>query len=912
MQKLQKALLALLLLSVAVAARADVTLNLDSRGAWTFRPANGEARPITLAPGGWRLNGFPKASAGVYERAVTIPTLLGARQQTTLLHFEGVNWEATVSAGPDAAHLHTFPPHRSPWTPFDLDLTPFVKPGRPALLRVAVRDRDALRDSVGRYTVPTGALWNNWAERGIVRGCTLRVMASAFIADAYVRPNTADNTLTLSAIIANTSDQPVTAVLHGTLSTANPESRWIYPSVPPTRVTLAPKSRRTVVIGPLKWLPGPSSWWWPNIPFRNDYQARLHTLKLTLFAGLPGQPAGTVSDFSVRFGFCTPGQRDGMYTLNGEPLNLRGDDLPGDALGTDAFCRLPGLLRTTRAGNGWEATLRNYQHLNCNVLAIQGMPATTAMLDACDELGMLVIDDAAIDGDASKVNFDATPDAFTDHIAELTRRDRNHPCVFKWGLTAGSSTLPEPLLRRLLAALRAEDSARPCSVDAGDGSLSEPGFAFIDPQSQPPGTPNAVGAKPRSDRPYGQSAVGYPDTNTLAGRIWSPLTVRSLRRHDNSDIRIKSLVDVWPGVIAGLTPQSIPSPHLPPDSLQQGGHVLPNPAAPSTDPYLALVRRSYAPVAVYDAEYDTANTNSNGLGEWPNLMPIVQAGTTVTRTVTVFNDEPFGDVVQVSIVPAHIGADGARHPLPGLDRRIVVKRGSHVEIPVTIAVPETASNESLEMTLIASKGGHEQYRESDWFTIVPASGGSGAEFIGRDDKTQGAWVGVYGSEAFLVPVMHGSSGSQIPSITVRRGVGYAANGMDPLPGFAPQLIEQEGMYHFTEQPSVNDPRVAVAGPGVSIRAPAAYRTERVPLCIRAGASDHKAHQLSLYLLDYKREGLRYDIEILDLNGRRLDVRRVSKFEEGAYFRYRFTGSVIARISGLDYGEVRLSGVFVDP
>src|SRR5438105_4113889 len=92
-------------LSVGVWAEASpaIKVNLASTTAWTFRP-EGEARARTLSvpAGGWRLNGFPGVTAGMYERRIVVPKLPGAAGQVTYLAFEAVNWEAVVSVGPDA------------------------------------------------------------------------------------------------------------------------------------------------------------------------------------------------------------------------------------------------------------------------------------------------------------------------------------------------------------------------------------------------------------------------------------------------------------------------------------------------------------------------------------------------------------------------------------------------------------------------------------------------------------------------------------------------------------------------------------------------------------------------------------------------------------------------------------------
>src|SRR5438309_1031333 len=78
--------IAAILLSVfAVAAEAKpaVEVNLASPTAWSFKAAGSSEAPKSLAvpAGGWRLNGFPTATAGTYERRITVPKLPGGGPQ---------------------------------------------------------------------------------------------------------------------------------------------------------------------------------------------------------------------------------------------------------------------------------------------------------------------------------------------------------------------------------------------------------------------------------------------------------------------------------------------------------------------------------------------------------------------------------------------------------------------------------------------------------------------------------------------------------------------------------------------------------------------------------------------------------------------------------------------------------------
>ncbi|HVU32594.1 MAG TPA: beta-galactosidase GalA [Opitutaceae bacterium] len=63
--------------------------------------------------------------------------------------------------------------------------------------------------------------------------------------------------------------------------------------------------------------------------------------------------------------------------------------------------------------------------MGCNAYRTAHNPPTPELLDACDRLGMLVVDENR--------RFDATPETLS-QLERLVRRDRNHPSVILWSL----------------------------------------------------------------------------------------------------------------------------------------------------------------------------------------------------------------------------------------------------------------------------------------------------------------------------------------------------------------------------------------------------------------------------------------------------------------------------------------------
>ena len=101
------------------------------------------------------------------------------------------------------------------------------------------------------------------------------------------------------------------------------------------------------------------------------------------------------------------------FMLNGRPLKLKGVNMHQDHAGVGTG--LPDALQVYR--------LRQLKRIGCNAYCSSHHPMTPEMLDACDSLGMLVIEENRLTG----VN--------EEHIRLLKRmieRDRNHPSIILW------------------------------------------------------------------------------------------------------------------------------------------------------------------------------------------------------------------------------------------------------------------------------------------------------------------------------------------------------------------------------------------------------------------------------------------------------------------------------------------------
>jgi beta-galactosidase len=115
------------------------------------------------------------------------------------------------------------------------------------------------------------------------------------------------------------------------------------------------------------------------------------------------------------------------FTLNGETVKLRGACLHHDngPLGSAAFDRAEERKVELMKANGYNAIRTSHN------------PPSTALLDTCDRLGILVMDEAFDCWEEGK-----NPDDYGKYFNEwwqrdlesMILRDRNHPCVILWSI----------------------------------------------------------------------------------------------------------------------------------------------------------------------------------------------------------------------------------------------------------------------------------------------------------------------------------------------------------------------------------------------------------------------------------------------------------------------------------------------
>ncbi len=106
---------------------------------------------------------------------------------------------------------------------------------------------------------------------------------------------------------------------------------------------------------------------------------------------------------------------DEGFFLNGKHVKLKGTNNHQDHAGVGAA--IPDALQDFR--------IQRLKDMGSNVYRASHNPMTRELLDACDRLGMLVIDETRLMG-SNPLHLDA--------VERMIRRDRNHPSVILWSL----------------------------------------------------------------------------------------------------------------------------------------------------------------------------------------------------------------------------------------------------------------------------------------------------------------------------------------------------------------------------------------------------------------------------------------------------------------------------------------------
>jgi hypothetical protein len=742
------------------ADREEVSLN----GIWDFYPEGGAARHDIRVPSFWDAPqdyGYPAdwlhMRHGIYRKQIKIPASM--REKEIFLRIERLSVIAKVFINGKQVGAEDSNGYLMLQLPYLIDLTPHLKLDGDNLLEVQVwggksiihgtdsqdklmQESDFPPDTKieGRFLYPYCV--DHWdGRRGLNSDVALVGTPKVHVADVFVIPNlhkngdAQDDEVMIRLTLANCDSRSHKVEVRNRARLVGGSSGKTFE---PFTVTLPANSTMDVNVQNARWTD--AAYWWPHDP-------KLYVLETSLVE--KGQPKDTAK---TRFGFREFYVNGDHYELNGIRANLRGDAYEfswhegyrhGPSTG-------PVLSTKELVPQMQEQLVREYAKLNHNMLRPHKASAYAGLYDLCDEIGMMVLDEAPFwetwvrTDERSKPYYEAW-------VKRWIKARRNHPSIMAWiganecwyGATGVIA----------VQAIRTMDTSRPSFHEDPWGPVShddstEPYEGDEDCRHYSGGYPikklntealyDVYRANPRKPTGEGESLFpeGFPLmnadgtlTNTVSARgefghpdmISQAQWLRSVCRMFRA-MRYAGLADArlyanwmlafdpieadipldWKDLSApGIKPVILRRPIL---NVFTGKH----PKVRYNDAH-DYYRNSFAPVAVFDKEGD----RQNRIGATPLVF---QGKDSLARTLVVYNDE-FNGGNEITVNWTAESSDprtGAAKVLTRGKFTLPVPYGEKREQLVRFHLPERLEGKRwLNLILTATKSGEERFSETN-------------------------------------------------------------------------------------------------------------------------------------------------------------------------------------------------------
>lgn len=391
-----------------------------------------------------RGNGFFPGGVAEYQKLLYIPIEWNGKK--VMLEFEGVYMNATVRV-----NNHIVAQHPYGYTSFHCDLTQYLNYGEDNKVTVHVNN-SALPNS----------RW--YSGSGIYRPVWLMVGDSIHMKPWGIFATTPEVSLESSRVSVKTEVEnsglceDVVKV-----STTILDTEGVVAATQETKLQLSGESS-AIVEQELKVFS--ANLWSVDNPYL--YTLRSEVIQNNTVIDKSEMQIGIRSiSFDSAYGF----------RLNGIPMKLKGGNVHHD-------CGLLGAAAYRRAE---ERKIELLKESGFNAVRCAHNPPSPSFLDACDRLGMLVMDEAFDCWRESKNTNDYSlyfSDWWERDIASMVLRDRNHPSIIMWstgneikerdGRSDGSS-----YARKLADYVRSLDSTRAvtngiCEVDKSEEDFAKP------------------------------------------------------------------------------------------------------------------------------------------------------------------------------------------------------------------------------------------------------------------------------------------------------------------------------------------------------------------------------------------------------------------------------------------------------
>ena len=363
------------------------TQTVDLPHDWDIFEGPNSGHGATGTGGGWFEGG-----QGEYRKKFTVDGLQFT-DKLVRLHFEGVYQKAEVYVNGQKAGQHHYG-----YTPFTVDITPFLKAegGR--------QKADGLNEVVVKVDNSEQPNCRWYSGSGIYRHVWLETSPKLHIAENGVFVTTDKITknsakVNVNVAIVNESDhqRKLSLIVNGKRS----------------HITLA--SGEAVDYQAFYIVDNPRLWS-PDSPYL--YQAHVAIEE-------NGQ---VIDERNVSYGIRTFSfDAENGFMLNGKKMLINGACVHHD----------DGVLGAMAFDDAEIRKVRQMKEAGFNLIRTSHNPTTRAFLDACDSLGMLVIDEAFDGWRTQKNPYDYSTvidSCYREDIRAMVQRDRNHPSIISWSI----------------------------------------------------------------------------------------------------------------------------------------------------------------------------------------------------------------------------------------------------------------------------------------------------------------------------------------------------------------------------------------------------------------------------------------------------------------------------------------------
>ena len=344
---------------------------------WDIFEGPNSGQGATGTGGGWF-----EAGKGEYRK--TFKTPVG---ELVKLHFEGVYQKAEIYVNGQKAGQHHYG-----YTPFTVDVTKFLNKGK--------RDNEIVV-KVDNSEQPN-CRW--YSGSGIYRHVWLETMPALHIAENGIFVTTPEVSIDRARVQVDVTVQNESqADRNATVVVGN------------AQLMVALKAGESKTVTTTLFVNNPRLWS-PDSPTLYEAKVELKEEGIVIDR--------QVGKYGIRsFSF----DAENGFVLNGQKMLINGACVHHDdgVLGAMAFD---------------DAEIRKVHQMKkagFNLIRTSHNPSTRAFLDACDSLGMLVIDEAFDGWRTQKNPYDYSTvidSCFREDIHAMVLRDRNHPCVISWSI----------------------------------------------------------------------------------------------------------------------------------------------------------------------------------------------------------------------------------------------------------------------------------------------------------------------------------------------------------------------------------------------------------------------------------------------------------------------------------------------